>query len=195
MTGKMLNILKLIESGASPLMKYGIWSVFFLFCPVMSSSFYDEVLIRIEEPKKSVFELNGVSVGYITGYSRLDFEDLKELMRGRTEWIIEGKEYAGFLEFITTGKSQLLEDSPVFFYLFIKGKRTRVLKLEFKSVDEILRIGRVDGIRMKYENFFAHLGSLNSEGPEFSFVEDGKGLKTIRRDRIDKTEFMVEYEE
>jgi hypothetical protein len=194
MIGKMYIILKLIDMKMTRWMKWDVLILFLLFCPAISSSFYDEVLIRIENPMRRNLELNGVSIGYITGYSRLGFEDLKELMKDKTEWMIEGKEYAGFLEFSCT-KAECLMDSPVSFYLFIKGRRTRVLKLEFKSLDEISRIGRIDGITMKYENFFAQLGALRSDGSEFSFYGDGKRMEVIRRDRVDKTEFGVEYEE
>lgn len=190
----LLKILKIIEAKTRSRRRNGVVVLFFLFCPAISSSFYDEVLIRIENPMRRNLELNGVSIGYITGYSRLGFEDLKELMKDKTEWMVEGKEYAGFLEFSCT-KAECLMDSPVSFYLFIKGRRTRVLKLEFKSLDEISRIGRIDGITMKYENFFAQLGALRSDGSEFSFYGDGKRMEVIRRDRVDKTEFGVEYEE
>jgi len=184
----------MIEKTATRWGRSGAGVLFFLLCPAISSSFHDEVLIRIEDPKRRNLELNGVSIGYITGYSRFDFEDLKELMKGKREWVIEGNEYAGFVEFSCT-KVECLMDSPVAFYLFMKGKRTRVLKLEFESVDRISKIGRVDGLTIKYENFFAQLGALRSEGSEFSFSGDGRRLEVIRRDRVDKTEFEVEYEE
>ncbi len=189
-----MKILKLIER------RNRLWTTcflvaFFLLYPAGGSSFYDEVLIRIENPKKRNLELNGVVIAYTTGYSRISFDDLKEFIKKRTGWTIEGKEYAGFLEFFSCGNAECLEDSPVFFYLFMKGKRTRVLKLEFKSINEISKIGRIDEITMKYENMLAHLGNLNSEGREFSFSVDEEGFKAIRRDRVDITELSIVFEE
>lgn len=163
--------------------------LFFLFYPI-SSSLYDEVFIRIEGMKKRIVEINGVSFSYSIGYSKLDFEELKEMVKDR-DWFLEGKEYAGFLNFYSPNPF----GSPITFYLFIKGKSTRVIILDFRSMDEVLKIGRFDGMEMKFEKFLVQLSKGVSDGPEFSTSLTERRWKALRRDKVDNTEFRLEYEE
>lgn len=144
----------------------------------------------MKDMKKRRVEVNGVSITYLTGWTDVAFEKVGEFFEGRTSWKIEGKEYAGFLEF-SDEKNPL--DSPVVFYLFIKGKRTGVVKLEIPSAERLLKVERSSSLKMDFGRFRTELANLLSGNKEFE-VHDGDALwKAVRRDLVDETEFRFEY--